>query len=304
VKGLEEREGESRETSVRLLTVTPPFDLARTTAPVWWARGRWPNVDWIDGVFIWVGWESDRSVWRSARQVDASTLAISGPGDRDLDLEWTASVLGTSAVMPTFDDPVLTFLALQHRGLRPWSAGSLYDGVISSIVGQSISVAAAATTERRLFELFSDGVNINGRRFWPTPLPWQLASSTAALVRGSGVTSKRAEALVAVGSLFATATETDSNRLSIRSDIDAEELLAISGIGPWTVRSARLWGLGEADAHPTGDVALLRAALRHYPEVLSLKDLDRKAERWKPNRGWAARLLWIDLLGFADADQG
>ena len=304
MKRIEEREGESRGTSVRLLTVTSPFDLSRTTAPVWWARGRWPNVDWIDGAFIWVGWESERSVWRSARQVAASTLEISGTGDIDLDIEWTAAVLGASAAMPTFEDSVLARLALQHRGLRPWSAGSLYEGVISSIVGQSISVAAAATTERRLFELFSDGIDINGRRFWPAPLPWQLASSAAASVRSSGVTSKRAGALVAVGSLFATGGETNSDRSAMRSDIGAEALLAISGIGPWTVRSARLWGIGDADAHPTGDVALLRAARRHYPGLLSLKDLDREAERWKPYRGWAARLLWIDHLGFADVDRG
>jgi 3-methyladenine DNA glycosylase/8-oxoguanine DNA glycosylase len=29
-----------------------------------------------------------------------------------------------------------------------------------------------------------------------------------------------------------------------------------------------------------------------------LKDLDRVAERWKPYRGWAARLLWLDHLGY------
>jgi 3-methyladenine DNA glycosylase/8-oxoguanine DNA glycosylase len=35
----------------------------------------------------------------------------------------------------------------------------------------------------------------------------------------------------------------------------------------------------------------------HYPEISNLNDLDRVAERWKPHRGWAARLLWLDLLG-------
>jgi 3-methyladenine DNA glycosylase/8-oxoguanine DNA glycosylase len=44
-------------------------------------------------------------------------------------------------------------------------------------------------------------------------------------------------------------------------------------------------------------VALLRAARVHYPEISDLNDLDRVAERWKPYRGWAARLLWLDLLG-------
>jgi 3-methyladenine DNA glycosylase/8-oxoguanine DNA glycosylase len=45
-------------------------------------------------------------------------------------------------------------------------------------------------------------------------------------------------------------------------------------------------------------VALLRAARVHYPEISNLNDLDQLAERWKPYRGWAARLLWLDLLGY------
>jgi 3-methyladenine DNA glycosylase/8-oxoguanine DNA glycosylase len=218
-----------------------------------------------------------------------------GSRNSDLDGRWAAAVLGINAAMPQFDDPVLSALACAHSGLRPWSAGSLYEGVVSSIVGQSISVAAAATTERRLCERFNEPIVVGGRQFWPPPLPEQLASSSVAFVRESGVTTKRAEALVAVGALFAESKSPDSDGESV---VDVERLAAISGIGPWTLQSARLWGIAAADAHPTRDVALLRAARAHYPEISDLKDLDRVAERWKPYRGWAARLLWLDLLGY------
>ena len=73
--------------------------------------------------------------------------------------------------MPHFDDSVLLALAREHAGLRPWSAGSLFEGVVSSIVGQSISVAAAATTERRLYDRFNEAIVVDGRQFWPPPLP-------------------------------------------------------------------------------------------------------------------------------------
>jgi 3-methyladenine DNA glycosylase/8-oxoguanine DNA glycosylase len=277
------------------LTVSPPFDLARTAAPAWWARGRWPNVDWRSGAFVWVGWDAGEVAWRSVQQIDAETLTISGSRNIDVDERWAAAVLGTNAAMPRFEDPVLAALARAHSGLRPWSAGSLYEGVVSSIVGQSISVAAAATTERRLYERFNEPIVVDGRQFWPPPLPEQLASSSAAFVRESGVTTKRAEALVAVGALFA------ESRLSVSDGnpvTDMERLAAISGIGPWTMQSARLWGIAAADAHPTRDVALLRAARAHYSQVSDLQDLDRAAERWRPYRAWAARLLWLDLLGY------
>ena len=198
--------------------------------------------------------------------------------------------------MPAFDDQVLAALASDHAGMRPWSAGSLYEGAVSSIVGQSISVAAAATVERRLFERFNDPILVDGRAFWPPPRPEQLASSGVAFIRASGVTTKRAEALITVGTLFAAA----GSGAAGDSVVDLEQLAAISGIGPWTMQSARLWGVAAADAHPTRDIALLRAARAHYPEITDLKTLDQVAERWRPYRGWAARLLWLDLLGFDD----
>ena len=282
------------------MTVSPPFDLARTVAPAWWARGRWPNVDARRGAFVWVGREANQVVWRSVRQIDARTLKIIGSGSSERDVHWASAVLGASAAIPVFDDPILAALARKHPGLRPWSAGSLFEGVVSSIIGQSISVAAAATTERRLCERFNDGLHIDGRQFWPPPRPEQLASSSAAFVRETGVTTKRAEALVAVGTLFAS----EPTRAAFETDPVAavQQLTSISGIGPWTIQSALLWGVAAADAHPTRDVALLRAARVHYPVVSDLKDLDRLAEQWKPYRAWAARLLWLDLFGYDGAN--
>src|SRR5215210_6968730 len=98
------------------LAVSPPFDLARTVAPAWWARGRWPNVDCRNGAFIWVGWDAGEVAWRSVQQLDAGTLNIAGSRRTDLDARWATAVLGTNAAMPSFDDPVLTALAHAHAG--------------------------------------------------------------------------------------------------------------------------------------------------------------------------------------------
>jgi 3-methyladenine DNA glycosylase/8-oxoguanine DNA glycosylase len=151
-----------------------------------------------------------------------------------------------------------------------------------------------------LCERFNNGLHLDGRQFWPPPRLEQLASSNAAFVRESGVTTKRAEALIAVGTLFAC----EATREAFNADpvMAMQQVASISGIGPWTVQSALLWGIAVPDAHPTRDVALLRAARVHYPDVADLRDLDRVAERWKPYRAWAARLLWLDLLGFDEAD--
>ena len=283
---------------MRTIAVQPPFDLARTVAPVWWARGRWPNVDWQGGVFSWVGWEQNRIVWRAVTQRDQQTLEVSGSGDHALDDDWASRVLGVAAVMPKFSHATLKDFAIEHSGMKPWSAGSHFEGIVSSVVGQSISVAAAATTERRLYGLFNKATDVGGRDFWPPPTPLQLATAEPAHVRASGVTATRASALVAVGNGFACGQFLDAVDPGFDPLLEGVKLRAISGIGPWTVRSALLWGLAEPDAHPTGDVALLRAVRRSLPDVETLKQLDRVAEEWRPHRGWAARLFWLDLLGF------
>ena len=71
-------------------------------------------------------------------------------------------------------------------------------------------------------------------------------------------------------------------------------------VGPWTVESALLWGIGDDNAFPMGDVALLRAARRAYglPEM-TMKEMQARSNDWIGHRAWASRLLWIDLFGGA-----
>lgn len=275
------------------------YSLAETCAPVAWGRGRWPNVAWVDGGLIWFGWERGRIVWRTVRH-DAPGLLIHGTADPAGNEGWARAVLGTSATCPPFSDPVVETLRHRLAGLRPFAYGTLFDGLVSSIVGQSISVAAAAVTGARLAALFAPETRFAGRTFWPLPLPEQLASASPSLVRSSGVTWRRAEALVVAGEAFtggglvqavASIDDADGLRRALRS---------LPLVGPWTAESALLWGIGAPDAYPTKDVALLRAARAAFGRPrMTAKELDRMAEAWRPAQGWAARLLWTALLGIA-----
>jgi 3-methyladenine DNA glycosylase/8-oxoguanine DNA glycosylase len=113
----------------------------------------------------------------------------------------------------------------------------------------------------------------------------------------------RAEALVRVGVMFAAGEITEQSPGDDDALVEAEKLLGLRGVGPWTVRSALLWGHGHPDAHPSGDVALLRALAKQDAAVSTLRELDARAEAWRPYRAWAARLLWLDLLGHAEEPQ-
>ena len=87
--------------------------------------------------------------------------------------------------------------------MRPYSNGNLFEGIVTAIIGQSISVQAAAVTERKLAALFADPIAFGERQYWPEPTVEQLADVSPQLVRQSGVTQRRADAIVHIACLAA-----------------------------------------------------------------------------------------------------
>jgi DNA-3-methyladenine glycosylase II len=71
-------------------------------------------------------------------------------------------------------------------------------------------------------------------------------------------------------------------------------LTAVTGIGPWTADVYILFCLGRADGWAPGDLALQVAAQRalELPERPDKAEMLELAQRWRPWRGVAARLLW------------
>ncbi len=272
-----------------------------TCAPVAWAAGRWPYEEWRDGRYSWVGYDEGRLAWRSVGQ-HPDGVEVRGTGNAETHARWVARVFAPAPLVDASSDPVIAGIAGRATSMAALCNGSLFDGAVMSIVGQSISLASAGITAGRLAALFHPGVELAGRRMWPLPSPGDLADADAAFVRRSGVTGKRAEALVRLGRAFAEGEIADHPGECVGEA--AAALLALPGIGPWTVASALLWGLGEPDAYPAGDAALLRAARRAYgnPEM-DHAALNRLADGWRPARAVAARLLWLDLFGPAP-DEG
>lgn len=71
-------------------------------------------------------------------------------------------------------------------------------------------------------------------------------------------------------------------------------LLAIRGLGPWSVDIYYLMALRRPDVWPHADLALGEAArvIKRLPARPDPERLARLAERWAPWRSVAARILW------------
>jgi DNA-3-methyladenine glycosylase II len=91
----------------------------------------------------------------------------------------------------------------------------------------------------------------------------------------------------------------DLGGLSRADDESARRaLLAVRGIGPWTADIYLLMVLLRPDIWPSGDMALAVAYQERYgvKQRPTSEELGRIAERWRPWRAVAARLLWHDYL--------
>jgi len=73
----------------------------------------------------------------------------------------------------------------------------------------------------------------------------------------------------------------------VESDSFLTRLCEIPGIGKWTAQYVAMRALRETDAFPSSDLGLL-----HALDLVSSRELERRAEAWRPWRAYAAMYLW------------
>ena len=77
----------------------------------------------------------------------------------------------------------------------------------------------------------------------------------------------------------------------------AAQLIAVKGLGPWTVDMFMIFHLGRPDILPVGDLGVRRAAqiLHGMDELPTPAELTALAEPWRPYRSLASLYLWRSL---------
>lgn len=85
----------------------------------------------------------------------------------------------------------------------------------------------------------------------------------------------------------------------LEDDDVRRELMRLRGIGRWTADVYLIMCLRRPDVWPHGDRALATGAMEllGWPERPSFDDLHDIAERWRPLRAVAARVVWNHYLG-------
>ncbi len=194
----------------------------------------------------------------------------------DLNADWSAIADGLAR------DASLAARIGALPGLRMPGCWDGFELGVRAILGQQITVKGATTLAGRLAAAYGQPIDGPAGITHLSPTPEALAGAS---MNGLGITTAR----IATIRSFARAVADgviDFNHSPDPAGF-AARLDELPGIGPWTAQYIAMRALREPDAFPTADLGLLRALALKNP-----RELERRAEAWRPWRAYAVMYLW------------
>lgn len=161
-----------------------------------------------------------------------------------------------------------------------------YEGLLSSIVSQQLSVKAAATIYDRFLHLFPDQY----------PSADVLLNKSIEELRTAGLSRQKAQYVTNVANHFKNNQLFDQDWRSLSDQEIIDMLTQIKGVGRWTVEMILMFTLNRSDVLPLGDLGIQQAMMEIYGVKGDKKELAVQmqaiAEAWSPYRTLASRYLW------------
>ncbi len=157
-----------------------------------------------------------------------------------------------------------------------------FQTLLRTIVGQQVSVAAAASVWRKLEAELGEDTR-----------PDALLARDFDTLRACGLSRQKQGYARSLCELV-VGGELDLTALPAADDEAVAQLTRIKGIGKWSAEIYLLFAEGRPDAWPAGDLAVQAglAKLLGMPERPDEKATRARAEAWRPHRGAAAIFTW------------
>ena len=156
-----------------------------------------------------------------------------------------------------------------------------YRTLLRTIVGQQVSVAAAASVWNKLEAQLGEVT------------PETLLAADFDTLRACGLSRQKQGYARSLSELVASG-ELDLDNLPSYDEEAIAELVRIKGIGRWSAEIYLLFAEGRPDIWPAGDLAIQVGLGRilGLPERPSEKEIREAAEDWRPHRGAVTLLTW------------
>ncbi len=184
-------------------------------------------------------------------------------------------------IEPKFRE-VVTKFGPAPIGARP-SKISNFQALAESILGQQLSVKAAATITERVIQAAGGRMD-----------PAGIAKLTPRTLRSAGCSAAKARAISELAQVVADG-DLPIRSLNKKSDEAIMELLLpLYGVGRWTVEMFLIFQLGRSDVWPTGDLGVRRGWEKLYKmkREVEIDELEKLGAKFAPHRSHLAWYCW------------
>lgn len=197
-------------------------------------------------------------------------------------------------------DPVMAALidrlgplsyATRLRRRKEERPADAFGALLRPLVGQQISTKAARAIYLRMLGLF-DG----------PPTPEAMLALSEEDLRGIGFSRRKVEYAHDLAR-HALDGSLELDRLPSLDDEEViAEIVAVRGFGRWTAEIFLIMHLGRPDVVVSGDLGIQRAIMLEYglDSMPTPKEVEARAERWRPDRSLACLYLWESLHAVPD----
>jgi 3-methyladenine DNA glycosylase/8-oxoguanine DNA glycosylase len=245
-------------------------------------------------------WEPGRGRVRlRAEPLDPGLIAAPGPvgarlreaGSAELELALARMrfALGVDDDLSEFyrrfrRDSLLGPLLRRRPHLRPRRRPWPWEALAWAVVKQLIESGRAARIQRRMVGRWGLRLGAGRDSLHDVPTPGLIAGRAPVELESMGLALRRAIALRTV------AAEIAAGRCDPAEPLGDRRLLAVREIGPWTVQCLRLFGRGDPDSLPAGDLIYLKLVgrLARLGRRATVEEVEEFYAPYVPFRGLAA----------------
>jgi DNA-3-methyladenine glycosylase II len=184
-------------------------------------------------------------------------------------------------------DKVLANLIKNYHGESLEKKHSAFYTLFRAIIGQQISVKAADSVWAKFELLFINNLSPN-----------KLIEISELQLKACGISSQKIKYLTNIAEFFITNCP-DGNLEKFNHQEVAEQLIAIKGVGRWTVDMFMIFHMHSPDIFPILDIGLLKGFEKNYNTNRKDKKFYSKLEKhskiWQPYRTIATWYLWRSI---------
>jgi len=181
-------------------------------------------------------------------------------------------------------DPKINSIIKKHPIPHFSYNDNYFEALSKSIIYQQLSVRVAKIIYMRFLSLFKEKI----------PSPHQYLNIKISDLKAIGLSKQKINYINNLSNFFIQ----NNNIVDFKADSDKDiikQLIAIKGIGQWTIDIFMMFSLCKMDILPIGDLGIKKGFMKLYDlkELPSENFMIQTALKWRPYRTIASCYLWM-----------